>query len=91
VFDFFLLEGSLLVRSVSGTDDRLKQTQLDMLQEKKCELNEVLCFDPIVGSQAHGYNLDHILKQRAKPENVFPRVHEMREISKGMKTSVIIR
>lgn len=43
---FFVGAGSPLVRSVSKSDDRLKQIQLDILQEKKCDLNEVVCFNP---------------------------------------------
>lgn len=44
--NFFVAAGSPLVRSVSKSDDRLKQIQLDILQEKKCDLNEVVCLNP---------------------------------------------
>ena len=44
--NFFVGADSPLVRSVSKSDDRLKQIQLDILQEKKCDLNEVVCFNP---------------------------------------------
>ena len=44
--NFVVGAGSPLVRSVSKSDDRLKQIQLDILQEKKCDLNEVVCFNP---------------------------------------------
>ena len=64
--NFFVGAGSPLVRSVSKSDDRFligKQIQLDILQEKKCDLNEVVCFNSANPGNPNG-NGQVLLKEK---------------------------